>query len=590
VLLIKSCKDIRNQEIDGMTVVASGIELFRKLTTLICMAFLTACASIAPLAPLDPIIGDTGQPLSDIANSTDVLSYGLDLEIFPQNKSIAGVGRSYFLITQDTSHVELKLDNRFDISKILVDDEMAIYKRIGGIITINLGMPKVTGETVNIAVHYSGKPHIALNAPWSGGFVWSETENGTPWIATAVQGEGCDLFWPCKDHFADKADNMEISLTVPKTVSAVTNGVLQSVNYIGDDKLRFNWTLSVPASDYNIALNIGPFTRIQQSFNSVNGQSVPIEFWALNENTDHAQAMIEDDLLQQISFFEELLGPYPWGDQKLGFVETPHLGMEHQTINAYGKKYLRDENGFDWLLHHELAHEWFGNLMTHEKLNDAWLHEGFGLYMQPIYSLYKFGEAAYTHSMYESFLGLLNCRPVVMEGVITSAQAFNSDIYGKGGWTLHTLRWLIGNELFWQATRKLLYDKVDTHNLSYPIVPRYRNTQDFINIVNQLTGEDYTWLFEVYLKRAALPELEQTRTNDKLILKWQTPENLAFPMPITISINGESVIYTTVNDQITLDVSQQDHVIIDPQMKVLRYLPIIGLCEENQALRDKKRS
>ena len=585
--LIKSCEDTSHYGFSGTIFIVSKINVFQKLPSLSVLIAMSACTSIAPL---DPIIGDTGQPFSDIANTTDVVSYGLDLEIFPQNKSITGVGRSQFLITKDTSQVELKLDSRFDISKILVDQKAATYERFGGIITINLGRTKAVGDSVNIAVHYSGKPHIALRAPWSGGFVWSETDKGTPWIATAVQGEGCDLFWPCKDHFADKADSMDISLTVPRSVSAVTNGVLQSVTNIGEDKHQFNWKLSVPASDYNIALNIGPFTRIQQTYTSVNGESVPIEFWALNKNTDKALSLIKDDLLQQISFFEELLGPYPWGDQKLGFVETPHLGMEHQTINAYGKKYVRDKNGFDWLLHHELAHEWFGNLITHEKLNDAWLHEGFGLYMQPIYSLYKFGDAAYTHSMYESYLGLVNCHPVVKEGLVTSEQAFNSDIYGKGGWTLHTLRWLIGDPLFWQATRELLYGSTDTHTLGYPIAPRYRNTQDFIDIVNKLTGEDYTWLFEVYLKQAALPELQQTRTDSELILKWQTPENLAFPMPISISINGKTSIYTTIDEQITLEVGPQDHVIIDPEMKVLRYLPIIGLCEENQAIRDKKRS
>jgi aminopeptidase N len=177
-----------------------------------------------------------------------------------------------------------------------------------------------------------------------------------------------------------------------------------------------------------------------------------------------------------------------------------------------------------------------------------------------------------------------------MEGEISSDQAFNSDIYGKGGWMLHTLRWLIGDELFWQATRQLLYATTETSLLPYPITPRYRNTQDFINIVNELTGEDYSWFFEVYLKQADLPKLQQTRTDNKLVLKWQTPDDLAFPMPITISINGKSTIYTMLDDQVTLDVNQQDHLIVDPQMKVLRYLPIIGLCEENQANRDKKRS
>jgi aminopeptidase N len=124
-----------------------------------------------------------------------------------------------------------------------------------------------------------------------------------------VQGEGCDLFWPCKDHFADKADSMEISLTVPKTVSAVTNGVLQSVININKHKHQYNWKLSVPASDYNIALNIGPFTRIQQSYNSVNDVSVPIEFWALNQNTNKAKALIKNDLLHQISFLRGYWAP-----------------------------------------------------------------------------------------------------------------------------------------------------------------------------------------------------------------------------------------------------------------------------------------
>lgn len=558
------------------------------LKTLIGTAGCIALSACTNIAPLDPIIGDTGKPFSSIAKRTDVISYGLDLEVFPSSQSIAGIGYSQFLITKDTSQVELKLDSRFDISSIEVENKPATYQRIGGIITIDIGGTKKTGELVNVSVHYSGKPHVALKAPWAGGFVWSKTDNGMPWIATAVQGEGCDLFWPCKDHFADKADSMEISLTVPKSLSAVTNGVLQSIDDIAADKHKFNWKLSVPASDYNIALNIGPFTRIQQSYNSVNGQSVPIEFWALTQNEEKARTLINEDLLQQIHFFEALLGPYPWGDQKLGFVETPHLGMEHQTINAYGKNYVRDKNGFDWLLHHELAHEWFGNLITHQQLNDAWLHEGFGLYMQPVYSLYKFGSAAYTHSMYESYLGLVNCYPIVMDGVITSDQAFNSDIYGKGGWVLHTLRWLIGDELFWQATRELLYATADPQALLYPIVQRYRNTQDFIDIVNKVTGEDYSWLFEVYLKQAALPELIQTRTKNQLVLKWQTPQGLPFPMPVSISVNGKTSVYTTIDEQIILKVDPQDHVIIDPEMKVLRYLPIIGLCEENQAKRDKK--
>jgi aminopeptidase N len=539
-------------------------------------------------APLDPIIGDTGQPLSAVAQRADVQAYDLDLQIFPTSQSIAGTSKTQFLLLDASQAVELKLDSRFTISAITVDGQAASFERQGGVLTIALGQARKAGELVDVAITYAGKPHVALKAPWAGGTVWSETEDGQPWIATAVQGEGCDLFWPCKDSFTDKANSMRIRLTVPNGLSAVTNGVLQGVKAVGNDQQQFDWLLSVPASDYNIALNIGPYVRIQEHYTSINGTQVPIEFWALSKHEQQARNLIENDLRSQIEFYERQLGPYPWGDQKLGFVETPHLGMEHQTINAYGKKYVRDEAGYDWLLQHELAHEWFGNLITHEKLNDAWLHEGFGFYMQPAYSLDKFGEAAYHHSMYKSYLGLLNCKAVVLDGQVTSDQAFNADIYGKGGWTLHTLRWLIGEEAFWAATRTLLYGTSDTASLAYPIAPRYRNTQDFIDIVNQQTGEDYTWLFAVYLKQADLPVLLQQRSAKQLVLTWQVPNDLAFPMPVPIAINGELRVFTPLDGKIVVAVQSSDKVVVDPNMQVLRYLPIIGDCAENQIKRDNR--
>lgn len=547
------------------------------------ISFLASCASIQPL---DPIVGETGQPLSEVAQKSDVKRYELELEIFPRSKRISGVGHTEFLITQNTDRLELKLDSRFAISKVEISKQPAKFERVDGVITVLLDSQRIAGDVVNVSIHYSGKPHVALNAPWQGGFVWGETDDGQPWIATAVQGEGCDLFWPCKDHFSDKADEMRIKLTVPKTLTAVTNGVLQSVRLVGEDKHQFDWLLAVPASDYNIALNIGPYARIQKTYTSVNGLDIPLEFWALTENQEKALTLIDDDIVQQIEWFEQRLGPYPWGTQKIGFVETPHLGMEHQTINAYGKQYKRDKNGYDWLLHHELAHEWFGNLMTHQQLNDAWLHEGFGLYMQPAYMLDKFGPAAYQYRMYVAYLRLQNCEPVVQQGLVSNDQAFSSDIYDKGAWTLHTLRWLLGDDAFWNATRELVYGTSDTHKLNYPIASRYRSTDDFLQIVNRVGGQDYAWLFDVYLKQAELPELTEVRTDDQLILTWKTPEELHFPMPVPVSINGELMVYQPENGKISIHLGAKDKVIIDPDMKVLRYLPIIGLCEENKAKLD----
>jgi len=557
-------------------------QFFKVATTLVASAVLAACSS-QPVA-LDPVIGDTGQALSTIALKSDVKHYDLALEVFPDNQRIEGVARTEFKVLEATQFVELKLDSRFTINEVSSKGEALKYERDGGVIRVDLGEQQAKDSMVSIAIAYQGFPHIAKNAPWDGGFVFSKTEEGEPWIATAVQGEGCDLFWPCKDHFADKADSMRIRLTVPEGLSAVTNGVLQEVKPVDGNKQQFDWMLSVPASDYNIAINIGPYTRIQTDYTSVNGATVPIEFWSLKKNEQKARELIENDLRQQVMFFEKMLGPYPWGGEKLGFVETPHLGMEHQTINAYGKKYKRDPNGYDWLLQHELAHEWFGNLMTHEKLNDAWLHEGFGFYMQPSYSLYKFGDAAYNHSMYKSYLGLKNCKAIVLDGQVTSDQAFNSDIYGKGGWTLHTLRWLVGEDIFWQATRELLYGVNDTKQLAYPISPRYRNTDEFISIVNRLTGKDYQWFFNMYLKQAELPELDVVQSANRLTLKWNknSLQGKPFPMPVPVQINGSLQTYSVENGEISIALKAGDHVVIDPNMKVFRYLPIIDKCKTEQ--------
>lgn len=547
---------------------------------------LAACQSTPPAAPgpapLDPLIGDTGQPLSDIAKAADVQAYDLQLTIQPDSQSIQGVGSTEFLVLSSTAQVELKLDSRFTITEVRVDGQLATYQRNGGILTIALGSEKPVGSKVTVSVAYQGQPHVAKNAPWAGGTVWSKTPDGQPWIATAVQGEGCDLFWPCKDHFADKADRMRIRLTVPRGLSAVTNGVLQGVKDVGNTQQEFDWLLSVPASDYNIALNIGPYTRIQDSYRSVNGETVPIEFWALSANADKARTLLNEDVKGQVAWFEQKLGPYPWGKEKLGIVETPHLGMEHQTVNAYGKGYKRDEYGFDWLLQHELSHEWFGNLITHQSLNHVWLHEGFGLYMQPAYARDKLGIAAYHYQMYKSYLGLINCDPVVRVGQVTSDEAFNPDIYGKGGWVLHTLRYLVGEQVFWQATRELLYGTPDSQKLAYPIAPRYRTTEEFISIINRLTGKDYQWLFDVYLYQAPLPELKTVAKDGLITLSWHTPNNKPFPMPVPVVFQGKAQTLDFSKGPVVLK-GQLSELSIDPEMWILRQLPLIGDCQEMQA-------
>jgi len=437
------------------------------------------------------------------------------------------------------------------------------------------------GARATVSISYGGKPHVALAPPWHGGFVWSEVD-GTPWFATAVQTEGCDLWWPCKDTYADKPDEgVEVIISAPRGVKVASVGLLTGVEEGDNDYDTWHWTSRHPYAGYAIAINGGPYELVERNYTGVNGTTFPIQFWALPKNADKAARLIETDAVPGLEFFERMIGPYPWGDEKAGFVETPHLGMEHQTINGYGEQYKRGPHGFDQLLHHELAHEWFGNVMTHGRPEDSWLHEGYASYMQSVYAEETVGKMGYFDRMYGAYENNEHCLPVVNPEVADVGEAFdNRDIYTKGAWMLHTLRNYIGEDAFWAGTRRLIYDTAEPWSLSYPITSRYRTTEDFIRIMSEEAGQDVAWLVETYLRETGMPKLNTSRANRQLVLEWSVPGGRPFPMPVTVSVDGVETVVEISSEGGTLAVHDAARLIIDPDSKILRDLGIIGDCSE----------
>jgi len=223
-----------------------------------------------------------------------------------------------------------------------------------------------------------------------------------------------------------------------------------------------------------------------------------------------------------MDFYEATVGPYPFADEKMGVVETPHLGMEHQTINAYGNAYRLDGKGYDWLLHHELAHEWFGNQMTNRNADDMWLHEGLGSYMQPLYLRWLHGERYMQAELQEQRRDLINRFPVVSGADRSEDEVYKNDIgpgldlYNKGSLIAHSLRMLIGDEAFFRSLTRLVYGTSDPRPGNF--TTRYGTTDEFLAITSEEGGRDLTWFFRGYLYQAALPDLRQTRGNGELSL------------------------------------------------------------------------
>ena len=191
----------------------------------------------------------------------------------------------------------------------------------------------------------------------------------------------------------------------------------------------YHWRTKNPDT-YAISLNIGPYELLQADYKSRYGNTIPLRFWHLKGNEAKAKGLFAE-FAPMLDFFEEVIGPYPFADEKMGVVETPHLGMEHQTINAYGNEYKKSEYGYDWLLQHEFAHEWFGNQLTNKNWDDMWLHEGYGTYMQPLYMQWLRGDMEYKANLMKQRATLANKHPIVAGRPMLEADVY-SDEKGPG--------------------------------------------------------------------------------------------------------------------------------------------------------------
>lgn len=499
----------------------------------------------------------------------------LAFNIQPASKSIQAQAGLDFTATAPVSAIVLELDTLYTIDQIEVDGTpIDNWTNPEGRLTIPLPRPLAQGESVVINIAYGGAPHVAERAPWNGGFVWSESDS-QPWMASAVQGEGCDLIWPCIDHPMGEPAKLDMFITVPKGLSAPANGRLVQKTEHGDGSTTWHWTTRQP-NTYAVTLNVGPYREMSATYNSRYGNAIPLQFWPLaNVPEDKAKSLF-DQLPSMLDFFEAWVGPYPFADEKVGVVETPHLGMEHQTINAYGNGYKLDGKGYDWLMQHELAHEWFGNQMTNVSWDDMWLHEGFGTYMQPLYARWLNGERAMQAELQTMRLTLKNRFPMVSGQprdagtVYTDTTGPALDLYYKGALIAHTLRLHIGDEAFYDSLRRLVYGRPDPQPGNFQ--PRHASTPDFIAIVNQVTGRDMGWFFDAYLYQAALPDLVMTRAGEKVSLEWKTGNGGPFPLPVEVEVDGQVLTLPMQDGSGHFTAPEGAHILLDPGSKVLRRL------------------
>ncbi len=492
--------------------------------------------------PAKPTV--TGAPLIFEQAAYDVQSYDVSVKVDVAGKAISGTTVMKAKIVIPTNAIMLDLDTTYTVSKV----DQFKFDRTEGKIWIRFPTTKQPGEEFTTTITYSGVPRVAPNPPWVGGFMWTKTPNGSDWISIAMQNDGADLLFPVKDHPSDKADQVAMHINVPDPLVAAGPGKFEGVRKGTDGTSTFDWRMTNPIPNYEILFNVAPYRLIKDSVKSTTGETIPIEFYILPESYDKGAWLIEETKKYN-AFFEKYLGPFPWRSQKLGIAETPHLGMEHATLIAYGNKFRKTEHGFDSLMLHEYGHEWWANLVTASDWRDFWIHEGFQSFMDTLYLEHLGKKDAYFQEMKGRATKTLNIQAVAPREATPAYQIYllapdyiksNGDIYGKGAVVLHTLRYLIGDDAFFRALRRMAYPRKEMELFTDGRQTRLVNTDDFLAIAEEESKMELDWFFELYLRQPKLPRLVTSVAGGALNLRWETSNNMLFAMPIDVVVNGQS--------------------------------------------------
>ena len=495
---------------------------------------------------------ETGGPLLPEQAAFDVQTYDVSIKVDPKTKSITGVTVMTAKVVNPTDTIILHLDEAYGIDRVFSEGgnrQVGLkYAREGGKIRITFPTRKQKGETFETIISYGGTPRVAPNPPWVGGFIWTKTPSGADWVSIAMQNDGADLLFPVKDHPSDKPETATMRVTVPDPLVAVGPGVLDETVKNANGTSTYIWKTTNPIPNYSILFDAAPYRVIKDSVKSVTGEMIPIEFYILPESFENGPKLIAETKKYN-AFYEKYLGPFPWRSQKLGIVETPHLGMEHSTHLAYGNKFRYDpQHGYDWLQLHEFGHEWWANLVTARDWNDFWIHEGFQSFMDTLYLEHLGKKDAYFTAMKGRAKATRNIQPVAPRGEKFSYEVYlqapdyvqsDGDIYGKGAVVLHTLRYLIGDDAFFRALRRMAYPRKEMEAYTDGRQQRLTDTDEFLKIVEEESKMKLGWFFELYLRQPQLPKLITETAGNAVNLRWETPNNMPFPMPIDVEVDGK---------------------------------------------------
>lgn len=502
----------------------------------------------------------------------DVLRYDITVKPDYETKTIEGITQIAFKITDNLNDPKVKLKYlqtpllkmQLDLQTPLIIDSIKRveqfiikglhdatkdsfsltnikYEQNENVTIVDISSNKyINGQGKNdtITIYYHGKPREAIRPPWDGGWIWKKDNLGRPWMSVACQGLGASVWYPCKDYQGDEPDDgASLSVIVPDTLVAVGNGRLASKQNNNDGTTTYKWQVKNPINNYNIIPYIGKYVNWSDTLHGEKG-TLDLNYWVLDYDLDSAKKQFEQ-VKPMLHNMEHWFGPYPFYEDGYKLVQSPHLGMEHQSAVAYGNGFRNgykagnhwiDLSGtglglkWDFIIEHESSHEWFGNNITSKDLADMWIHESFANYSETLYTEYLFGKDSGNAYNVGTRNRIANDEPIIAHYGVNAEGS--GDMYYKGGNMLQTIRHIINNDEKWRGILRGL------NKTFYHQTVTSKQIEDYIS---KNAGVDLSKVFDQYLRTTQIPQLSYYYSDDKKTLYYRWDSCITgFNMPLTL--------------------------------------------------------
>ena len=457
----------------------------------------------------------------------DIKFYELNLDIDFNSSRIHGsvtvngvIGNIY------PDFIELDLYDNMTVDSILQNNIPILYLHENDMLKIPLSDITLDDENLfSLTIFYQGTPdHCG-----AGGFKFDEHQNiGHVW--TLSEAYCARSWWPCKDDPSDKADSVNIIVSVPIEPAYIvaSNGLLSSTT-INNNKKTYFWKERYPITTYLVSLAIYPYTKwVDQYVSPISSDTMLIEHYVFPDRYEasYPNYSLTKDML---SFFSELFGEYPFISEKYGHADfTWGGGMEHQTLSSMGSF---SQN----LMVHELGHSWWGNLITCKTFNDIWLNEGFARYCQALWAEHMYGREAYFDFMNNH--AYYGAGTIYVENPSSNSQIFSAGLsYNKASWVLHMLRHKVGETMF--------FDILKSYALNDSLSYNAASTSDFQKVCEDISGLDFEQFFQQWIYGEKYPKYELSwwhEGNGIYNVKIDQVQSYNFfSMPIDLKFSGSA--------------------------------------------------